>query len=300
MDLLRVADEKQPDLSSIESVMCGGAAVPESLMRAFEERHGVMIVQGWGMTETSPIGAVARPPAGLEGEDHWAYRRMTGRIVPLVEVRLMGDDGEVPWDGESTGEVEIRGPWIASDYYEDPSGADKFHDGWLRTGDIASMDSRGFMQITDRAKDLIKSGGEWISSVELENALMAHPDVVEAAVIAKPDERWTERPLACVSSARGRESVGGGPAQAPGAHGREVVAAGRVRLHRGGSQDQRGQVRQEDPAGPIGGRSARDDGRPGGAARGLGAYAGTIPRLSGRGRAAQRAGTRPRFHASDP
>ncbi|HEY7949977.1 MAG TPA: fatty acid--CoA ligase, partial [Solirubrobacterales bacterium] len=105
---------------------------------------------------------------------------------------------EVPWDGESTGEVEIRGPWIASDYYEDPSGADKFHDGWLRTGDIASMDSRGFMQITDRAKDLIKSGGEWISSVELENALMAHPDVLEAAVIAKPDERWTERPLACV------------------------------------------------------------------------------------------------------
>jgi len=198
MDLLRVADEKQPDLSSLDTVMCGGAAVPESLMRAFEERHGVMIVQGWGMTETSPIGAVARPPAGLEGEDHWAYRRMTGRIVPLVEVRLMGDDGEVPWDGESTGEVEIRGPWIASDYYEDPSGADKFHDGWLRTGDIATMDSRGFMQITDRAKDLIKSGGEWISSVELENALMAHPDVLEAAVIAKPDERWTERPLACV------------------------------------------------------------------------------------------------------
>jgi fatty-acyl-CoA synthase len=129
---------------------------------------------------------------------------MTGRVLPLVEVRLMGDDGEVPWDGESTGEVEIRGPWIASDYYEDPSGADKFHEGWLRTGDIASIDGRGFMQITDRAKDLIKSGGEWISSVELENALMAHPDVLEAAVIAKPDERWTERPLACVVCAEGK------------------------------------------------------------------------------------------------
>ncbi len=198
MDLLRYADENKPDLSSMRTVVCGGAAVPESLMRAFEERHGVRIIQGWGMTETSPLGAVAQPPADAEGEEHWAYRRMTGRVLPLVEVRLMGEDGEVPWDGESTGEVEIRGPWIASDYYKDPSGADKFHDGWLRTGDVASMDPTGFMQITDRAKDLIKSGGEWISSVEIENELMSHPSVAEAAVIAKPDERWTERPLACV------------------------------------------------------------------------------------------------------
>ena len=204
MDLLRHADENKPDLSSLRTVVCGGAAVPESLMRAFEERHGVQIMQGWGMTETSPLGAVARPPAEAEGEEHWAYRRMTGRVVPFVDVRLWGDDGEVPWDGESTGEVEIRGPWIASDYYEDPSGADKFHDGWLRTGDVASIDPTGFMQITDRAKDLIKSGGEWISSVELENALMSHPDVLEAAVIAKPDERWTERPLACVVCAEGK------------------------------------------------------------------------------------------------
>ena len=198
MGLLQWADEHKPDLSSLRSVVCGGAAVPESLMRAFEERHGVRILQAWGMTETSPIGSVARPPADAEGEDHWYYRTATGRIVPFVDVRLMGDDGEVPWDGESTGEVEVRGPWIASDYYEDPSGADKFHDGWLRTGDVASIDSQGFLRITDRAKDLIKSGGEWISSVELENALMSHPDVMEAAVIAQPDERWTERPLACV------------------------------------------------------------------------------------------------------
>ena len=198
MGLLQWADEHKPDLSSLRSVVCGGAAVPESLMRAFEERHGVRILQAWGMTETSPIGSVARPPADAEGEDHWHYRTATGRIVPFVDVRLMGDEGEVPWDGESTGEVEVRGPWIASEYYEDPSGADKFHDGWLRTGDVASIDSQGFLRITDRAKDLIKSGGEWISSVELENALMSHPDVMEAAVIAQPDERWTERPLACV------------------------------------------------------------------------------------------------------
>ncbi len=198
MDLLRYADEHKPDLSSLSTVVCGGAAVPESLMRAFEERHSVKIIQGWGMTETSPLGAVALPPADAEGEEHWAYRRMTGRVIPFVEVRLMGDDGEVPWDGTSTGEIEIRGPWIASSYYEDPSGADKFHDGWLRTGDVASIDELGFIQITDRSKDLIKSGGEWISSIELENALMSHPGVLEAAVIAKPDERWTERPLACV------------------------------------------------------------------------------------------------------
>jgi fatty-acyl-CoA synthase len=198
MGVLQWADEHKPDLTCLRTVICGGAAVPESLMRAFEERHGVKIMQAWGMTETSPIGSVARPPADAEGEEHWRYRTATGRIVPLVEVRLWGDDGEVPWDGESTGEVEVRGPWIARDYYEDPSGADKFHDGWLRTGDVASIDTQGFLRITDRAKDLIKSGGEWISSVELENALMSHPDVMEAAVIAKPDERWTERPLACV------------------------------------------------------------------------------------------------------
>src|SRR6185436_3688855 len=199
MDLLRYADEHKPDFSSLRSVLCGGAAVPESLMRAFEERHGVTVMQGWGMTETSPLAAVARPPADAEGEEHWRYRSATGRILPLVDVRLMGDDGDVvPWDGESTGEIEVRGPWIASDYYEDPSGADKFHDGWLRTGDIASIDERGFLRITDRAKDLIKSGGEWISSVELENALMSHPAVQEAAVIAVPDERWQERPLAVV------------------------------------------------------------------------------------------------------
>jgi fatty-acyl-CoA synthase len=204
MDVLRYADEHNPDLSSLRTVICGGAAVPESLMRAFEDRHGVRIMQAWGMTETSPIAAVARPPESAEGEQHWRYRAATGRIVPLVDTRLMGDDGEeVPWDGKSTGEIEVRGPWIAADYFNDPAGPEKFHDGWLRTGDIASIDPEGFVRISDRAKDLIKSGGEWISSVELENALMSHPSVAECAVIAKPDERWTERPLACVVLAEG-------------------------------------------------------------------------------------------------
>jgi fatty-acyl-CoA synthase len=204
MDVLRYADEHKPDLSSLRTVICGGAAVPESLMRAFEERHDVRIMQAWGMTETSPIGAVARPPAEAEGDEHWSYRASTGRIVPLVETRIVDDDGqELPWDGEATGEIEVRGPWIAADYFNDPAGSEKFRDGWLRTGDVASIDPQGFIRISDRAKDLIKSGGEWISSVELENALMSHPSVAEAAVIAKPDERWTERPLACVVLAEG-------------------------------------------------------------------------------------------------
>jgi fatty-acyl-CoA synthase len=198
-DLLNYANENSPDLSSVTRVICGGAAVPLSLMQAWEEQHGLRIIQAWGMTETSPLGSVARPPAGAEGDEHWEFRAKAGRINPLVEARLIDDEGsEVPWDGESTGELEVRGPWIASDYYNDPSGRDKFDDGWLRTGDIASIDSHGFIRISDRSKDVIKSGGEWISSVDLEGELMAHPAVAEAAVIAKPDEKWTERPLACV------------------------------------------------------------------------------------------------------
>ena len=164
------------------------------------------VLQAWGMTETSPVGSVARPTRGMEGDEAWECRAMAGRILPLVEARIVDDDGnEVEWDGESTGELEVRGPWIASDYYNDPSGRDKFDRGWLRTGDIAAIDPRGYIKITDRAKDVIKSGGEWISSVDLEGALMAHPDVLEAAVIAKPDDRWQERPLACVVRREGSE-----------------------------------------------------------------------------------------------
>jgi fatty-acyl-CoA synthase len=187
------------DLSSLGNAACGGSAVPRQLMKDFEERHGVRIFQAWGMTETSPVATYSRPREGEHDESYWDDRAMQGRPLPWVELRLADDDGgEVPWDGRSTGEIEVRGPWVASRYFADSSEDQKFATGWLRTGDIASVDERGMVQITDRSKDVIKSGGEWISSVELENELMSHPDVVEAAVIAKPDERWAERPLCCV------------------------------------------------------------------------------------------------------
>ncbi|MEA2393172.1 MAG: hypothetical protein QOJ82_1063 [Solirubrobacteraceae bacterium] len=191
--LLEHVDDNGGDLSSLRGGVCGGAAVPRKLMEGFE-RHGVRVLQAWGMTETSPVCTVARPPAGAdEGEEHWGYRTTVGRPVPWVELALSDDNSE----------IMVRGPWIAARYYEDPSGDDKFEDGWLRTGDIGEMDEKGFVRITDRSKDLIKSGGEWISSVEVETLLMGHPDVREAAVIGMPDERWSERPLACVALADG-------------------------------------------------------------------------------------------------
>ncbi|MFI5005000.1 MAG: long-chain fatty acid--CoA ligase [Solirubrobacterales bacterium] len=199
-DLLRYADTHEVDLSSLRNSVCGGSAVPRQLMKDFEERHGVVIHQGWGMTETSPVVTFSAPGEDRgHDERYWDERALQGKPLPWTELRLVGDDGEeVPWDGESTGEIEVRGPWIARGYYRDTSGDQKFDAGWLRTGDIAALDEQAFVRITDRAKDVIKSGGEWISSVELENELMAHPDVIEAAVIAKPDERWSERPLCCV------------------------------------------------------------------------------------------------------
>jgi len=173
-------------------------------MRAFDERHDVRVIQVWGLTETSPLASLAIPPASAQGEPHWDYRDRAGRIVPLIEARLIDDAGaELPWDGESVGEIQLSGPWIASAYFEDDSPSEKFHGRWLRTGDIGSIDAHGFVRITDRSKDVIKSGGEWISSLELESGLTAHPAVAEVAVIAKPDERWTERPLACVVLADG-------------------------------------------------------------------------------------------------
>ncbi len=202
-DLLSHVDEHPTDLSSLRLVACGGAAVPLSLMQAFEHRHGVHIVQAWGMTETSPLAAIAHPPKGQPG-DAWSYRAKTGRILAGVELRLIAEDGaELPWDGASVGEMQVRGPWVTGGYYAqlgEPQEPDpeKFQDGWLRTGDVASVTAEGFVQITDRSKDVIKSGGEWISSVELENTLMGHPAVREAAVVAVPDQRWDERPLACI------------------------------------------------------------------------------------------------------
>jgi len=166
----------------------------------------VTIIQAWGMTETSPLGSVARPPHKATEEDHWRYRATAGRPSPLVEARLIRDGSEeVPWDGTSTGELEVRGPWVARAYYKDDESEAKFDEGWLRTGDIAAIDQNGYIIISDRAKDVIKSGGEWISSVELEIEIMAHPAVKEAAVIAMPHERWGERPLACVVPEEGVE-----------------------------------------------------------------------------------------------
>ncbi|MEA2294245.1 MAG: hypothetical protein QOE86_1884 [Solirubrobacteraceae bacterium] len=194
--LLPLLDEREADISFLSEVIVGGSACPESLMRAFEERHGVRLIHAWGMTETSPLGSVARPPVGTG--DPWSFRITQGRFMAAVEPRLVGEDGsELPLDGESVGELEVRGPWIAAAYYADDD-PEKFHDGWLRTGDVGRITAGGYLTLTDRSKDVIKSGGEWISSVDLENALMAHPAVAEAAVVGIPDEKWGERPLASV------------------------------------------------------------------------------------------------------
>ncbi|MEU7020716.1 long-chain fatty acid--CoA ligase [Streptomyces sp. NPDC046203] len=192
------------DLTSMAQVTIGGAACPPSLMEAYD-KLGVRLVHAWGMTETSPLGTVAHPPAGLTAEEEWPYRVTQGRFPAGVEGRLVGPDGELlPWDGESAGELEVRGNWIAGSYYGGAHGEplcldDKFSaDGWLKTGDVGIITADGYLTLTDRVKDVIKSGGEWISSIDLENALMAHPAVAEAAVVAVPDEKWGERPLATV------------------------------------------------------------------------------------------------------
>ena len=188
--------------------LVGGAAVPEALIRAFD-KHGIWIQQGWGMTETSPLATVSYTKSEfIHADADERYRRaaMAGVPVPLVDIRMRGDDGtDAPWDGQAVGEIQVRGPFITGSYHEVPVSEDKFSaDGWLRTGDVATMDAHGFVRITDRTKDLIKSGGEWISSVDLENALMGHADVAEAAVIAIPDPKWSERPLACVVAKPGK------------------------------------------------------------------------------------------------
>ncbi len=189
---------KDADLSSLRLVMCGGSAVPKALIEGYRNTFDLPVVQGWGMTETSPVCAIGHPPKDMAGLDEATWRARTGRIMPGVELRITDDMGEVvPWDGESLGEIEVRGSWITGSYYnvDDP---DRFHDGWLRTGDVASVFPNGYVQISDRSKDVIKSGGEWVSSVDLENTLMGHPDVLEAAVIGVPDDRWDERPMACI------------------------------------------------------------------------------------------------------
>ncbi len=195
-DVLRYAAAHPVDLSSLRLVLSAGSSVPRSLIEGFA-RHGVRMVQGWGMTETSPLVTIGHPPKDCPKGSEIDYHSTAGRIMPGCEMRIVGEDGVLPNDGQSIGEVEVRGPWVTASYYGEEPG-DKFHDGWLRTGDMGTLDARGYLQIKDRTKDVIKSGGEWVSSVELENAIMAHPDVMESAVIGIPDVRWDERPLACV------------------------------------------------------------------------------------------------------
>ena len=205
MGILQVldADPAKYDLSHMKGMLVGGSAPPRSMIAAFKQRHGLDVCHGWGMTETSPVASTTDLPGDLryaDEETRLDYTALQGIPLPFVEVRAQDIDGKlIPWDGEAMGELEVRGPWVAASYYDTPEQANRWtDDGWFRTGDIVSIDERGFINIQDRSKDVIKSGGEWISSVALENALMGHPAVAEAAVIAVPNEKWTERPLAVV------------------------------------------------------------------------------------------------------
>jgi fatty-acyl-CoA synthase len=204
------AEPDRWDLSALRQLVVGGSAAPQSMLKGFD-RHGLTIIHAWGMTETSPLGSVCRLPLSLDDapeQERYDYRSRQGTASPFVEIRARSDDGElIPWDDEAMGELEVRGPWVARAYHRG-QGEEKFTaDGWFQTGDVVKIDSGGNLRICDRSKDLVKSGGEWISSVDLENLLMAHEAVAEAAVIAIPDERWGERPLAVVVLREGREAA---------------------------------------------------------------------------------------------
>jgi fatty-acyl-CoA synthase len=197
--------EKEPhwDISSIRCIPIGGSAAPRTLIEDFDKKYGAYMLHAWGMTEMSPLGTVCRPRSytdGLPDDERYAIRAKQGSVVAGVDMRIVDDAGQIqPWDGKAVGEIQVRGPWVTSGYYNNPAGAAQFtEDGWFRTGDVASIDPDGYVQITDRTKDLIKSGGEWISSVDMETSIMGHPKVLEAAVIAVPHDKWVERPLACV------------------------------------------------------------------------------------------------------
>jgi fatty-acyl-CoA synthase len=204
------AEPERWDLSALRQLIVGGSAVPRSMIEKFD-RHGLTLIHAWGMTETSPVGSVCRLPLELEDApepERSEYRARQGTACPLVEIRARGEDGRlVPWDDESMGELEVRGPWVARAYHRG-RGAEKFtDDGWFATGDVVKIAPTGNLRICDRTKDLVRSGGEWISSVDLENLLMAHPAVAEAAVIAIADERWGERPLAVIVLRDGHDAT---------------------------------------------------------------------------------------------
>ena len=197
--------EKEPhwDISCVSRIPIGGSAAPQALIEAFDKKYGATMVHAWGMTEMSPLGTICRLKSYMDklpDAERYAIRAKQGYNTVCVDIRIVDEAGdEQPWDGTSVGEIQVRGPWVTSGYYNNPDGQAQFTaDGWFRTGDVASIDPEGYVQITDRTKDLIKSGGEWISSVDLETTIMGHPKVLEAAVIAVPHEKWQERPLACV------------------------------------------------------------------------------------------------------
>lgn len=210
--LYHLLQKEQYDISALRTMIVGGSAAPRSLIEGFEREFGVPITHAWGMTEMSPLGTIANLKSYMDDWDadaRFAKRAKQGMPVAGVEMRIVDDEGnELPWDGKQMGEVQVRGPWVAGSYYNDPQANQGAFttDGWFRTGDVATMDEEGYMEITDRTKDLIKSGGEWISSVALENEIMAHPKVMEAAVIAAYHEKWQERPLAVVVPAEGHET----------------------------------------------------------------------------------------------
>ncbi|MFE5595612.1 long-chain fatty acid--CoA ligase [Streptomyces sp. NPDC056549] len=207
--LVHHGEEHPLDLSAVRLAGCGGATPPRALLARLKDRYGVRLKQGWGLTETSPLATFAVPPHGTPDEEEVQWLAKSGRVMPFVEVRLIAEDGtEQPWDGTSVGELELRGPWVTGSYFNTEDSPEKFHDGWLRTGDLGVIEPGGWVVVSDRLKDGIKSGGEWISTIELENAIIEHPAVLEAVVVGVPDPRWEERPLACVSLVPGA-GVGG-------------------------------------------------------------------------------------------
>jgi fatty-acyl-CoA synthase len=201
LGLLQEMEKTKYDFTSLRAVLCGGSAAPKGMIRAFEEKFGVPFMHAYGMTETSPLAIVSTMKSeqdSLSDEEKLEIKAKQGILVPGLEMKIIGPNGEVKWDGVEMGELALRGPWIANEYYRDERTNEAFKDGWLYTGDVVTIDEEGYVKIVDRTKDLIKSGGEWISSVDLENTLMTHEAVFEAAVVAVPDERWQERPIACV------------------------------------------------------------------------------------------------------
>jgi fatty-acyl-CoA synthase len=203
MGVAQLLEKEKYDMSSLRSIVIGGSAAPRSLIRKVEKELGIPVIHAYGMTETYPVVLVSRPKTYLRDlpeEELYELKGRQGTLLPCLEMRVVAEDGsEIPWDGKGLGELQLRGQWITDEYYMEPERTrEAVRDGWLCTGDVVTVDPEGYVQIQDRTRDLIKSGGEWISSIDLENTIMSHPAVAEAAVIGVPSEKWTERPMACV------------------------------------------------------------------------------------------------------